>query len=265
MSTPEKISRGQAYAAARAKYGPKAIFEWTDPDTLVTKKYTTENREEKAARLAKAAQDAQNRINLMPSSDVAGAGRGFLAGKPAGAENIYLGRSPKKFLQLLSNKESLTADLIDFCSSVKVQAALSVTWVLDKEIYPEERTLFIPQSMTHEWGHFIVEFEPYHHQSKTQLCHVLFLIHEEEPQTEDLGSKIKLMKRVIDRVFPDVEKHITKEFLRFDEEMLMSDVKESALEQLGFDYPHLKFLGQVSPVEASYSNEKYLSRTLLSY
>jgi hypothetical protein len=92
MSTPEKISRGQAYAAARAKYGPKAIFEWTDPDTLVTKKYTTENREEKAARLAKAAQDAQNRINLMPSSDVAGAGRGFLAGKPAGAENIYLGK-----------------------------------------------------------------------------------------------------------------------------------------------------------------------------
>jgi hypothetical protein len=92
MSTPEKISRGQAYAAARAKYGPKAIFEWTDPDTLVTKKYTTENREEKAARLAKAAQDAQNRINLMPSNDVAGAGRGFLGGKPAGAENIYLGK-----------------------------------------------------------------------------------------------------------------------------------------------------------------------------
>lgn len=179
-------------------------------------------------------------------------------------ENLYISMSPKKFVNLLTNKEQLTPELIDFCTAVQVRTGLSVTWSLNKEIYPEERTLFIPQSMTHEWGHFIVEFENYNHSKKEQLCHVLFLIHEEEPQTEDLASKIKLMKRVLERVFPELEKSIAKEYIRFDEEMFVSDIKDNLLEQLGFDYPTLKFVGQVAPVSSSFSNEKYLSRVLLS-
>lgn len=180
-------------------------------------------------------------------------------------ENLYVGISPKKFAHLLTHKETLTPELIDLCTSLNVQAALAVTWELDKDVYPEERTLFIPQSMTHEWGHFIVEFEAFDYHRKKQPCHVLFLVHEEEPSPEDLGSKIKLMKRVLDRVFPGIERHITKEFIRFDEEMFISDVKEQALEQVGFDYPTLKFLGQVAPVPAPFAQQKFLTRTLLSH
>lgn len=179
------------------------------------------------------------------------------------SEYLYVALSPKKFLNLLQNKEQLTPELIDVCSSVNVQAALSVTWKLSKEIYPDERILFIPQSMTHEWGHFLVEFESYNFQKKEQLCHVLFLIHDEEPQSEDLATKIKLLKRVLDRVFPDIEKHISKEYIRFDEEMFISGVKDSAIEQLGFDYPTLRFVGQASPVPSNLSQEKFLSRVLL--
>jgi hypothetical protein len=180
-------------------------------------------------------------------------------------EELYVDLSPKRFFNMLTNKSELTPELVDLCSSVKIQAGITVTWVLDEEIWNDERTLFIPQSMTHEWGHFIVEFGPYIYNTKTQLCHVLFLIHEEEPQTEDMVSKIKLMKRVLDRVFPDIEKHITKEFIRFDEEMFVSDIKEGPLEQVGFDYPHLKFLGQASAVPLELAGEKFLSRTLLSH
>jgi protoporphyrinogen oxidase len=180
------------------------------------------------------------------------------------AENLYLSLSPKKFLTYFQNKEKLSTELIDVCTAVEVQSAISVTWKLDKETYPEERTLFIPQSMTHEWGHFLVEFESYNYQNKEQLCHVLFLIHEEEPQSEDLASKIKLMKRVLDRVFPDIEKHIKQEFIRFDEEMFISHMKDSAMEQISFDYPTLKFLGQAAPMASHFQNEKYLSRVLLS-
>lgn len=179
-------------------------------------------------------------------------------------ESLYVSMSPKKFLNHLHNKEKVTPELIDVCSSVKVQGAISVTWKLDKEIYPEEKTLFIPQSMTHEWGHFIVEFETFNFQKKEQLCHVLFLIHDEEPQTEDLGSKIRLMKRVLDRVFTDIEKHIKQEYIRFDEEMFISDVKDSSIEQLSFDYPTLQFLGQTSPMTAEMTQEKFLSRVLLN-
>lgn len=179
-------------------------------------------------------------------------------------ENLYVSMSPKKFLNLFTNKDVLSAEFIDVCTAVEVQSAMSVTLKLNKEIYSEDRTLFIPQSMTHEWGHFIVEFDSYNHQKKEQLCHILFLIHEEEPQTEDLGSKIKLMKRVMERVFSDLEKHIVKEYIRFDEEMFISHVKDSALEQLSFDYPALRFLGQASAVTSELTQEKFLSRVLLN-
>jgi hypothetical protein len=85
-SVDQKISFGQAYAAARSAKGNGAVFEWNG------KQYTTENKEEQNKRLDKYLTDAQNRINLMPASDVAGAGRGFVAGKPAGVENIYYGK-----------------------------------------------------------------------------------------------------------------------------------------------------------------------------
>lgn len=85
-SVDQKISFGQAYAAARSAYGNGATFEWNG------KQYTTENKEEQTKRFDTYINDAQNRINLMPANDVAGAGRGFLGGKPAGAENIYYGK-----------------------------------------------------------------------------------------------------------------------------------------------------------------------------
>ena len=177
-------------------------------------------------------------------------------------ENLYVSLSPKKFLNYLTHKENLTAELIDVCSAATTQSAISVTWILKKE-FQQAGTLFIPQSMTHEWGHFIVEFEGFDHKTGKGICHSLFLIHEDEPQSEDLASKIKLMKRVLERVFPDLEKNIEKEFIRFDEEMFISDIKDQTAEQMAFDYPTLKFLGQSAPMAGALTQEKYLARTLL--
>lgn len=179
-------------------------------------------------------------------------------------ENLYSSLSPKKFLHFLQNKESFTQELIDVCSSIQIQSALSVTWSLNKEVYNEERTLFIPQSMTHEWGHFLIEFEPYNYQKKEQLCHGMFIVREEEPQSEDLAQKMKLMKRVLDRVFPELEKNISKEYIRFDDEMYISGVKDQLMEQVSFDYPTLSFLGQGSPMPQELTEEKFLARILLN-
>lgn len=181
--------------------------------------------------------------------------------KKMSCESLYSAFTPKKFLSLLKNKDSMTPDMIDFCSSVTTQAAMSITWKMKKELHHEERTLFIPQSMTHEWGHFIVEFE---NSSEGPLCHGLFVIHEEEPQSEDLATKIKLMKRVLERVFPDFENNIHKEYIRFDEEMFVSHVKDNLIEQIHFDYPTLNFLGQSAAMKPQFVQEKFLARTLLS-
>jgi hypothetical protein len=179
-------------------------------------------------------------------------------------ENLYLSTSPKKFLGLLDDKENLSSELIDLCSGVHIQSALSVTFKLNRDFQNARQTLFIPQSMTHEWGHFIVEFEDFDHINKSQHCHVLILIHAEEPQAEELAAKIKLMKRVLERVFPGLEAAIEKEFIRFDEEMFISEVKEEGLMQLNFDYPTLRFTGQIAPVASELASERFLARTLLT-
>jgi hypothetical protein len=184
--------------------------------------------------------------------------------KRMSCENLFVSLSPKRFLSYLKNKESIMPDVIDFCSSTTIQGALSISWVLSKEVHNDQRTILVPQSMTHEWGHFIIEFEDFDYQSKTQMCHGLVLIREEEPQPEDLAGKIKLMKRVLDRVFPHFEDSIDKEYIRFDEEMFISDVKDNLQEQIGFDYPTLKFLGQMAPMKPQFSSEKFMARILLS-
>jgi hypothetical protein len=179
------------------------------------------------------------------------------------AENIYVSFSPKKFLGYLKHKEKLSPEMIDACSSPQVQSALAVTWTLNRELYSTTETLFIPQSMTHEWGHFIVEFSPFDHKKNEQICHSLMLIHEEDPQAEDLASRIKLMKRVLERVFSHLEESIVRESIRFDDEMFVGGIKDELLEQLAFDYPSLKFAGQMSHMPQNLMNEKFLARTLL--
>jgi hypothetical protein len=179
-------------------------------------------------------------------------------------KNLYVSLAPKKFLGYLKKKEDLSPELIHFCSSVEEQGGISVSWALNKEFFQDEQTLFIPQSMTHEWGHFIVEFERFNHVENTQMCHALFLIHEDEPQPEDLASKIKLLKRVLDRVFPRFEEAILQEFIRFDDEMFIDKVKDNLIEQISFDYPTLKLMGQMSPMKPQFVDQKFLARTLLS-
>jgi hypothetical protein len=179
-------------------------------------------------------------------------------------ENLYLSTSPKRFLSLLESKDSMTSELIDLCSAAQIRSALCVSFALNRDFQHARQTLFIPQSMTHEWGHFIVEFEDYNHATKEQLCHVLILIHSEEPQAEDLATKIKLMKRVLERVFPGLEAAINKEFIRFDEEMFINEIKEENLMQVSFDYPSLKFLGQMAPLPDELASERFLARVLLN-
>ena len=54
----QKVSFGQAYAAARASYGPNATFSWTDPKTGAPSLFTTESQGEQLVRVDKAAEAA---------------------------------------------------------------------------------------------------------------------------------------------------------------------------------------------------------------
>ena len=80
------VDKNEAIRAARADLGPGKAFAWTDPTTGETKQLNTYTSQEQAA-------VDQKRIDMMPAY---GGSRNTMTGKPAGAENLFVGKDDGK-------------------------------------------------------------------------------------------------------------------------------------------------------------------------
>lgn len=139
---------------------------------------------------------------------------------------LWLSLPARLTLKGSSHGQTLPPELAAHLAGVRRQGAVNLHWEFSKEIYPEARTLFVPQSMTHEWGHFVLDVHPWN--GHTQHIDVLILLHEEEPSTEGMADKIKLAKRVLDRAFPGFEKSLKHEHIVASEDFFeMSDAQPS--------------------------------------
>ena len=144
-------------------------------------------------------------------------------------EKLFFCESPKKFYQLVSNKEKLSDTVQAFCAGLKQEQAISVHFLANKEIAPEEcvGTVFLPQSMTHDWGSFILDIHDYNPENQKQEFQALAFISEDDLQEEDLAKKIKLMKRVIERVFPQLSKADLDQSITFSDEYRISGINDT--------------------------------------
>lgn len=142
-------------------------------------------------------------------------------------EKLYWYLSPKKFVSLVKNKSDIPDEIKAYTSGVQEKPAVVVYFECDGQAYDSEGTVYLPQSMTHEWGHFIFDFDAYDPTSKRQAFKALILLHDDEVSSEELAKRIKLMKRVLVRVFPEFGKLNYVEHIRFDEHMfILGDNKE---------------------------------------
>jgi hypothetical protein len=117
-----------------------------------------------------------------------------------------------------------------------------LSWLASKELYPEAATLFVPQSMTHEWGHFIVDIHSYDSKKNGHLINALILLHEEEPTSELMADKIKLCKRVFERVFNDFSQYTSKEYIHASEHLFQTPHELSLLDALLVGVPKVHLL-----------------------
>lgn len=136
-------------------------------------------------------------------------------------EKLYFTESPKSFFKLVSNKSELDDDLAAYCTSLEERAALSIHFKVDREIHDKEQTVLLPQSQTHEWGHFIVEFDAFDPSNKTQEFRSTMFIELDEVNEEELAKKVRLLKRTIERTFPEFSKARITEHIHFDSEFLI--------------------------------------------
>jgi hypothetical protein len=159
---------------------------------------------------------------------------------------LWLSLPARLVLKATHQGQTLPPELAAHLAGVRRQAAVNLHWEFSKEIHPQARTLFVPQSMTHEWGHFIVDVHAWN--GRSQQMDVLILLHEEEPTTEGMADKIKLAKRVLDRAFPGFEKSLTSEHIVASEDFFEMSDAQPALQHV----PGLHLLGAYAVGQAHF-------------
>lgn len=175
--------------------------------------------------------------------------------------DLWMSLPARQVMKASDQGQTLPAEAAAWLASVKRQAAIALSWEMTKEIHPEPRTLFVPQSMTHEWGHFILDILPWDEARKCHPVNALILLHDEEPTSELMADKIKLCKRVFDRVFPDFEKNIRKEYILASEDYFEWAPQPDLAEALLISVPSLHLLGAYATASTT---DKFLTRSLLT-
>ncbi len=160
-------------------------------------------------------------------------------------KNLFWGKSRKDFYDLLDteSKECLSSEELAIITGVEEYSLLNIYLELDEVIKNESQTLFIPQSQTYDYGHYILDFHKPDPIKKTQNISVNIVIHNRDADEEELGEKIKKMKRKVSRIFPNFSKSIKSEEINLFRNILCSFSGKEEL-SLGKNLP--RFIGNQS-------------------
>jgi hypothetical protein len=151
-------------------------------------------------------------------------------------EYLHFGDNPKSLLKLFKDHTKFNDEFIAYLSALETQAGLIVNFDLDQPIFDKVATVFLPQSITHEWGHFIGDIQD----TKATF---LTLLGDDDLATDEMAKKIKLLKRVLERTIPAFQKCRYTEIIRFSDWMFVTGAKENInlpqnFSLIGQGYPH---------------------------
>jgi hypothetical protein len=176
-------------------------------------------------------------------------------------EKLYFCESPKTFYSLINDKNTIPDSLQAFIAPITNQQGICVNYICDKKVYEKEGTVILPQSVTHEWGSFMLDFTKFDPEKNIQEFRALTFIGDDELQEDDLAKKIKLMNRVIERVLPEFGNAKVEQSIKYSSEYRISGINDDAFDSIRNE--NVKFLGQASPLNIKDSNEyQYSSRAI---
>lgn len=182
-------------------------------------------------------------------------------------EKLYWCDSPKSFYRLVSNKNELSDASGAYISALEQRIGLNVRFECEGRVSEERGTLLIPQSLTHEWGYFVVDVEAYDESLNQQALRTMLLIEGDEVTEEELAKKIKLLKRSLARVLPEFEKADMQEHIFYNDTILIKNCQDELYYQPeNQEIDKLFFVGLGAPLKSSCSPEcRYDARAILSY
>lgn len=178
-------------------------------------------------------------------------------------EHLYFAKGPAEFLNLVSNKASLSSAFIEWCEATQTPATLNHHWTFSKPVIDRTDTIFVPYSFTHEWGHAVVEFVA--RENGTQEARMTSFIEPEQTSEEELGKKIRLYKRNLERICPDVSKFAQDEYLALMPTSVNAKNDDSAFHAFMNQMEKLIFIGEQGASLVESSEVSHLMRGLKIY
>ena len=184
-------------------------------------------------------------------------GEGFkvecLNGTEFECEKLYFGQSPYQYLEFYFNKNELSDLFIEFCESTKTPSAICVKFIFEKPITDIKETLFIPLSYTHEWGHFVGEFNVsgFDNNGEQEIEFIHFL-DEDQASEEDISRYIRLLKKNMEKIFENFSKIKVREYIVLEQEIgcleIDNDLFIRSMAEQGLESKNLFLLGINAPV-----------------
>jgi hypothetical protein len=176
--------------------------------------------------------------------------------------NLYWANSPKEYFKKCQTKDEISSDLNNYISHLNQHSSLRVLFKLNQKkenaLLNENKKnlLFLPQSMTHDWGHFLCQI------TDDQILIKSFFNAEESLSEEELAKKIKLKKRVFERIFEGISLSESTA-IWFDSMGLATDIQELKNE-IESNNPNHFFIDNAASLKPQYSNAIGAIRSLLA-
>ncbi len=157
-------------------------------------------------------------------------------------ENLYWGRSRKEFYRLLdsTSKNNLSDEETSFITGIEDYSLLNIWIKLDQIVKENSQTLFIPQSQTHDYGHYILDFHEPNRSESSQYVTANIIIQNRAADEVELGDKYKKLKRKVDRIFSGFSNYIVSEEINLFPNFLCKYTNDS-IEKESEKLPH--FIG----------------------
>jgi hypothetical protein len=166
-------------------------------------------------------------------------------------EHLYWNEGPKKLSSLLSENSPIKlSDMTqEYLHGLTEQSAVNIHFDIEGCAYDDYATLYLPQSVTHEWGHFIGDVYPHNPETnKQEMVFTIMLTDEDKSSEEELAKKIKLLKRVMERTIPNFSKCRYSEHIRYQSEMYFEGMNDELTSTMKEDHPQLHFIGAWAPL-----------------
>lgn len=163
------------------------------------------------------------------------------SGKVLECSELIFGGSPQALLNLIRDKNPLSDSFMEFCESTRSSAELAIRFNFKSPLHSGGETFFIPLSYTHDWGHFVGEF-------KGDEAHFVHFFESNETSEEEVSRKLKLLKKSLEKIFPDFNQKYMAEYLVLRPESGCLKIDDKAYFEIKDCPKYLHFIHRNAPL-----------------